>query len=731
MILNQGVFTRQKRSILDILIQKVNRLVRSFAVLLICMVGVNGYAQAPGCPNIVLELDGVIVPPNVDLDCADECVNLSADVLVTGLTTSYEVSTIPYAPPFPFNSGTQISVNIDDRWSSVINLPFDFCYFGTVYNNVIVGSNGVISFDVVDADGYCEWSFDQSLPGNLFLNTIFGIYHDIDPSVCGSIFQGVIGEAPCRTYVVSYDDVCHFDCNDIRSTTQIVLYETTNVIEVYVLDKPTCNDWNDGNAVIGIQNASGNLAYWPTDRNTGNWTVSTSEAWRFTPSGTPNWNISWLEDGVNIGSGLDIQACPVNTTTTYIGEVEYENCNGDIVIERDTVVVTLTNTSEFSIDTVVTDVCDDTYTLSSGLVVDQSGIYTDTVTCDSILVIDLTLNVPSRDIIELVGCNMITYDGTVYTSSASFSDTITSADPNGCDSIYIVNIIVFQGAIRDTVDLEDCRPIEYNGTVYTTSTEYIDTVVGAGVDGCDSIYYVSISVNDNNFDFNLGNDTLLCDGVGLPIGVTQQAGDVYNWNTGVSTNSLVASNAGLYSLAITRNGCTEYDSIVIDTDITPIVDLGPDVNLCEGESLILNGANAAADTYEWQDGSDDSTFTVTEAGLYWIITTSICGASIDSIQIEIEECVCTYFIPNAFSPNGDGLNDRFNSNLSASIINATLEIYSRWGERVFESDGADYSWDGKYKNENVPSGVYSYILKMDCTVDDQVIVEKGNITIMR
>ncbi len=81
------------------------------------------YSQAPGCPNVYAGEDVV-------LDCDEPCVELTATFLDTGETTDYEVSAIPYNPPFPFTGGTSVSVNIDDRWSDIIPLPFDFCFYG-------------------------------------------------------------------------------------------------------------------------------------------------------------------------------------------------------------------------------------------------------------------------------------------------------------------------------------------------------------------------------------------------------------------------------------------------------------------------------------------------------------------------------------------------------------------------------------------------------------------------
>ena len=301
----------------------------------------NGFSQGPGCPNVDAGEDA-------NVNCASGgCVDLSATFLQTGETTSYEITSIPYAP-FPFIGGTPVSVNTDDVWSPAIDLPFNFCFFGGTYDEIVIGSNGVISFDLNSnpPGGYCEWSFDESIPDTqLFRNTIFGVYMDVNPAPSpptSDINYQVLGEAPCRTMVVSMPNIFYFGCNELRLTSQMVIYETTNVIEVYVLDRPSGCSWNDGNAVIGIQNQAGNLGYTPPGRNTGDWDTST-EAWRFTPNGPSNVTFDWLNSaGEVIGSTPDITVCP-SGDETYTARAAYLNCDGAITVVEDDVLITTSN----------------------------------------------------------------------------------------------------------------------------------------------------------------------------------------------------------------------------------------------------------------------------------------------------------------------------------------------------------------------------------------------------
>ena len=295
----------------------------SFVFFVWLIMGYFLKAQGPGCPNLTVSATSNSV------GCSNPCTTLSAVVFNIGQTTSYSVTSIPFAPPYPITGGgTGVSVGTDDVWSPAVSLPFPFCFFGSTYTQCVIGSNGVISFNMAYAGGHCPWAFSASCPSSsLPQNAIFGVYHDIDPSVCGTVTYTLIGTAPCRMLVVNFNNVCHFQCNSLKSSFQMVLYETTNVIEVYVQNKPTCSSWNSGNALIGIQNASGNVGYTPPGRNTGPWSAN-NEAWRFVPTGPPIYGpIQWFDNTGLIATGNTVQVCPT-ANTTYTATTTYTRCDG-------------------------------------------------------------------------------------------------------------------------------------------------------------------------------------------------------------------------------------------------------------------------------------------------------------------------------------------------------------------------------------------------------------------
>ena len=320
----------------------------------------------PVCASVDITI-ATTSPGIIDLCPGENCVDLEAVFTDSKDTTTYSVLPVVFAPPFPFTGGTQLPVTTDDVWSAPFTLPFNFCFYGINYPTVNVGSNGVITFNTQAANANCPWAYTESLPdpGMPILNAIYGPYQDINPNVdtapiLRSINYQILGEAPCRAFVVNFYNIAQFSCNLTvpLQTSQIVLYETSNVIEVYIENRVPCLNWNGGNAVIGIQNAAGTVAHWPPDRNTGQWTAQ-NEAWRFTPDGNSNVEFSWLKDGVFYSSEPTIEVC-VSETTNMTAQALYTGCGGQTDIETEDVLLRINEVLIEPIDDVVACV---TYTL--------------------------------------------------------------------------------------------------------------------------------------------------------------------------------------------------------------------------------------------------------------------------------------------------------------------------------------------------------------------------------
>ncbi len=314
-----------------------------------------------GCPSVVsggLGLSGGSPAPITCLSPGS--VTLEATYLALGETTNYSVSSIAYNPPYQFNClRNNASTGVDDKWSPVVNLPFDFCFYGNNYNQCVIGTNGVITFDTTKASTSSGYAFSNNLPSTasgLFPNSIYGVYHDVDISKGGEIgWELITLNTGCRALVASWSDVPMFSNNSLLYTGMMVLYENTNVIEVYIKEKRVDGTWNSGNAIVGIQNSTGTAAVVAPNRNglDTDWTVlpATGEAWRFTPSGTSITSIKWYEGlgvtGPVVGTTNNITVTP-SSTTTYTAEVTYTLCDGRTVKETDDTTVTVTGSKTWN-----------------------------------------------------------------------------------------------------------------------------------------------------------------------------------------------------------------------------------------------------------------------------------------------------------------------------------------------------------------------------------------------
>ena len=214
--------------------------------------------------------------------------NMNGQVVASPITFSlipnpytYTVSFIPYSL-YNVNNSSSLPNN-DDSYSSIIPMNFDFNFFGNTFDSLVIGTNGTVSFDTSKASYYAPWQISNPIPYSYGRNEIFGVFQDLyNANGTGNIGYGEIGTAPFRKFVSFFDNLPLYGATNITATSQIILYETYDFIDVQVKHREPNDNWNNGNAIIGIQNTFENVAFYPPNRNTGNWTAD-NEAWRFRP----------------------------------------------------------------------------------------------------------------------------------------------------------------------------------------------------------------------------------------------------------------------------------------------------------------------------------------------------------------------------------------------------------------------------------------------------------------
>ncbi|MFK7904705.1 MAG: FG-GAP-like repeat-containing protein, partial [Chitinophagales bacterium] len=201
--------------------------------------------------------------------------------------------------------------------------------------------------------------------------------------------------------------------------------------------------------------------------------------------------------------------------------------------------------------------------------------------------------------------------------------------------------------------------------------------------------------------------------------------------------------SALLQLVIRDKVCLGLERLERNSLIVPGIEALDTLVLCAGESILLELSTMDIETshYLWQDGSNETTFLVSESGRYSIEVTdsSTCQLLTDEIFIKVNNpsSFNAFILPNAFSPNDDGINDVFQASrtLPLEVLQFDFWVYNRWGELVFKSGSIERTWMG----ENAPLGVYVWHYQAEVGTElegcegRQVlkVSDKGNVTLIR
>lgn len=150
---------------------------------------------------------------------------------------------------------------------------------------------------------------------------------------------------------------------------------------------------------------------------------------------------------------------------------------------------------------------------------------------------------------------------------------------------------------------------------------------------------------------------------------------------------------------ITVDGCTSSSSQNTQIYPFPEIELGNDTLLCKHEAVLLKATNWNSEYY-WHDGRTDAEYLAFKPGLYYVTAKNICGSTSDSIVLKFRAQNCRLYLPTAFTPGKNGIND-FYKPVTFGVDEMEYEIFNRWGEKVYEGDINSAGWDGTYMGESV------------------------------
>ena len=115
--------------------------------------------------------------------------------------------------------------------------------------------------------------------------------------------------------------------------------------------------------------------------------------------------------------------------------------------------------------------------------------------------------------------------------------------------------------------------------------------------------------------------------------------------------------------------------------------------------------------YEWQDGSKFYDYNIEKTGTYWAKVYNACFEATDTINLKFDDCATCVHMPDAFTPNGDGINDIFQPVIGCYFTNYLLKVFNRWGQLLYSSEDPNAGWDGRYNGK--PEEVDTYVWELE------------------
>jgi gliding motility-associated-like protein len=260
------------------------------------------------------------------------------------------------------------------------------------------------------------------------------------------------------------------------------------------------------------------------------------------------------------------------------------------------------------------------------------------------------------------------------------------------------------------------------------------TVTAISPDGCENVASTEV-LNGATAEIVLTAPEGICENAPESIAASANEAGVFTWSDGTIGSELIISEPGEYSvLFVPESGCGVEESISVDRFFAPVV-FANDTIICDGDVLQIRAQSPNGDAF-WPGISDVPVAAISEAGAYEAAAENECGTAFFTVNIGFKDCTCPALVPNAFTPNGDGLNDLFVPKILCDPELYELVIFNRWGTEVFSSNDITKNWNGNSKNNKeffVSTGVYNYILKYDNPLRPQnsPIELTGTVTLLR
>lgn len=314
---------------------------------------------------------------------------------------------------------------------------------------------------------------------------------------------------------------------------------------------------------------------------------------------------------------------------------------------------------------------------------------------------------------------------------------VNAVDASGCISMNsdTVDVFIFRTSVKPTITSSGPTTVCEGETVTLTTNLDRNIIWSTG----ETTPSITVSTSGNYTVFQRSSrcgDGLLSDPIevivhptpdkpiiqlegnlefceGQSVRLTAPTNQGVRWSTGSTDQSIEVNASGKYWLQIETNGCLSPVSDTLEVMVAPDFDLRitTDTTICTGhEEIELTPKVSDPEVeFRWSDGSDLSSLLVTEKGEYWLeASRGICTK--DRIFIKVDHaCFPRLYVPNAFTPNNDGVNDSFEVK-GIRMTSFNIQIFDKWGVKLFESGAIGNQWDGTYKGKPAPSGSYTFLI---------------------
>jgi len=379
-----------------------------------------------------------------------------------------------------------------------------------------------------------------------------------------------------------------------------------------------------------------------------------------------------------------------------------------------------------------------------------TGNYVDTFLnvngCDSIRTLNLIVNSITYSTINKSICQGQSFLG--YNNTGTYIDTLINV--NGCDSIRTLNLSIVS-TLFTNIDSTICQGQTVLG--YNTTGTYVDSLSSTA--GCDSIRTLNLIVIPNpNPTFTISPSSG-CPPLSVQFNntSTQQTNVNYVWNFGEAgtggqpNTSHTYLTTGSYTVSLTgtnNNGCigtaTNNQTVTVFSMPSASFNTSPDPNIFGNSSIQFNNTSIGASSWMWNFGdgigvsnNQNPNYSYPNAGNYSIVlivkTDNNClDTTYGNITIYPLDGI---FIPNAFSPNEDGLNENFGVS-GLGIRNVEIYIYNRYGSIIYKGAGPNAKWNGKMNGtgRKCNQGNYIYLIKLIDPSGNSKLY-KGNLILIR